>query len=48
MEQTGAPRDERSIYSGYGECGNSDCNCKAYLGGGDTCSNCGHNFGTHW
>ena len=34
--------------AGYGECSVSGCNCKAYMGNDQTCSNCGHSFQLHW
>ena len=34
--------------AGYGECSVSGCNCKAYMGQDETCSNCGHSFKLHW
>ncbi len=40
--------DERAVVQGYGNCGSSGCNCPAYGGNADTCTNCGHNFGTHY
>ncbi len=33
---------------GYGSCSSSGCNCQTYEGSGSTCSNCGHNYGTHY
>jgi hypothetical protein len=33
---------------GYGACSASGCYCKSYSGSADTCSNCGHNYATHW
>ena len=38
----------RRAHAGYGECSVSGCNCKAYMGQDDTCSNCGHSFKLHW
>jgi hypothetical protein len=35
-------------FFGYGRCGVQGCNCPAYGGSGDLCSNCGHNYGSHW
>jgi len=32
--------------AGYGNC--SLCECKAFLGSGDLCQNCYHNFDKHW
>jgi hypothetical protein len=43
-----AVRVEGEAAQGYGACSSSGCNCKAYGGSGDTCSNCGHNYATHW
>jgi hypothetical protein len=48
MIETTTPRDERAVVHGYEACGASGCNCQAYGGSGDTCTNCGHNFATHW
>lgn len=31
---------------GYGAC--SQCTCKAYMGSGDICGNCNHNYSFHW
>lgn len=31
---------------GYGAC--SQCSCKGYLGNGDLCGNCHHNYTMHW
>jgi hypothetical protein len=39
---------EEKIEQGYGACSASGCNCQGYAGSGDTCSNCGHNYQTHW
>jgi hypothetical protein len=39
---------EREAAQGYGACSSSGCNCQGYGGSGDTCTNCGHNFTTHW
>jgi hypothetical protein len=39
---------ECEVTHGYGACSASGCNCQAYGGSGDTCSNCGHNYATHW
>ena len=36
------------LRAGYGRCGVSGCNCPAYGGQGDLCSNCGHNYSSHW
>ncbi|MEA2721114.1 MAG: hypothetical protein QOJ39_2978 [Candidatus Eremiobacteraeota bacterium] len=47
MQNDGTPRDERAI-AGYGQCSAGGCNCQGYGGSADTCTNCGHNFGTHW
>jgi hypothetical protein len=41
-------RGEAMVDRGYGACSSSGCNCQAYGGSGDTCSNCGHNYQTHW
>ncbi len=38
----------RQAHAGYGECSVSGCNCKAYMGNDQTCSNCGHSFQLHW
>jgi hypothetical protein len=32
--------------SGYGAC--SKCSCQAYMGSGDLCENCQHNYSFHW
>jgi len=32
---------------GYGACSVSGCNCPAYMGNDNTCSNCGHNYQSH-
>jgi hypothetical protein len=48
MGQTSAPRDERLTTAGYGACGDSECNCQQFGGSANTCTNCGHNFATHW
>lgn len=34
--------------SGYGSCSVYGCNCRAYEGSGNTCSNCGHNYYRHY
>ena len=39
---------EAKAEQGYGACSSSGCNCQSYGGSGNTCSNCGHNFATHW
>ena len=39
---------EGRVEQGYGACSASGCNCQSYEGSANTCSNCGHNFGTHW
>jgi len=39
---------EEKAEQGYGACSSSGCNCQSYAGSGNTCSNCGHNFATHW
>ena len=31
---------------GYGAC--SQCSCKGYMGSGDICGNCHHNYSFHW
>jgi hypothetical protein len=31
---------------GYGAC--SQCSCQAYMGSGDLCGNCHHNYSFHW
>jgi hypothetical protein len=31
---------------GYGAC--SQCTCKGYMGSGDICGNCHHNYSFHW
>lgn len=31
---------------GYGAC--SQCSCKSYMGSGDICGNCNHNYSFHW
>ena len=41
-------RSENKVEQGYGACSSSGCNCQSYGGSGNTCSNCGHNFATHW
>lgn len=33
---------------GFGRCGESGCNCKAFKGRGDTCGNCGHAYRKHY
>ena len=51
-EQLKAPStaiaEETKVEKGYGACSSSGCNCPAYGGNGDLCSNCGHNYTTHW
>jgi hypothetical protein len=37
---------ERTERCGYGAC--SQCSCTAYLGNGDLCGNCQHNYSFHW
>lgn len=39
---------ETKLEPGYGACSASGCNCQSYGGSGNTCSNCGHNYQTHW
>jgi hypothetical protein len=39
---------ESKAEQGYGACSSSGCNCQSYAGSADTCSNCGHNYATHW
>ena len=34
-------------FSGYGRCG-ADCNCKAFEGVSNCCSNCSHSYARHW
>ncbi len=36
------------LRAGYGRCGVSGCNCPEYGGQADLCSNCGHNYSSHW
>ena len=45
---TALTANESKAEQGYGACSSSGCNCQSYAGSGDTCSNCGHNYATHW
>lgn len=44
----GLSLSSKGARAGYGECSVSGCNCKAYMGNDQTCSNCGHSFQLHW
>lgn len=46
--QSTAVESEAKVENGFGACSSSGCNCPAFGGSGDLCSNCGHNYGTHW
>lgn len=40
--------DDRAEYRcGFGECTVSGCICSAFMGSGDLCENCTHNFSFH-
>jgi hypothetical protein len=45
---TGDVPPSAPLHAGYGRCGVNGCNCPAYGGQGDLCSNCGHNYSSHW
>ena len=45
---TGEAPPSAPLRAGYGRCGASGCNCPAYGGQGDLCSNCGHAYGSHY
>ena len=36
------------LRAGYGRCSVSGCNCPSYMGNGELCGNCGHNYSLHW
>jgi hypothetical protein len=36
------------LKAGYGRCSASGCTCPAYMGQGELCGNCGHNYSLHW
>ncbi len=36
------------IRYGYGACSAWGCNCPAFMGNGNLCANCGHNYSFHW
>ncbi len=42
-ELPGAP-----LQAGYGRCSAPGCNCPSYMGQGQLCENCGHNYSMHW
>ena len=47
LQVAAAPLVEgETLPQGYGRC--SACICPAYGGNQDLCTNCGHNFATHW
>jgi hypothetical protein len=33
-------------HAGFGAC--SKCSCQSYMGSGDLCENCQHNYSFHW
>lgn len=35
-------------HAGYGQCSISGCPCRAFMGSGGLCANCGHQYGVHW
>jgi hypothetical protein len=45
---TNEPPRLTPLRAGYGRCGVNGCNCPAYGGNGNLCSNCGHNYSDHW
>ena len=36
------------IHGGWGACSFHWCNCPSFVGSGDLCANCGHNYSYHW
>ena len=44
----GLAMSAKKARAGYGACSASGCNCQAYMGSGDTCEKCGHNYSMHW
>jgi hypothetical protein len=45
---TGDEPNTPPLKAGYGRCSVSGCTCPAYMGQGDLCGNCGHNYSLHW
>jgi hypothetical protein len=39
--------DVAHIHDGYGYCTISGCPCQSYMGQGDLCTNCGHQYVMH-
>jgi hypothetical protein len=48
VPQRHAIRVAQPIRAGWGHCSSSGCPCRAFQGGGDLCTNCGHQYRDHW
>lgn len=48
LANPGSAHEPPEMRCGYGVCSISGCHCQGYMGNDNTCSNCGHNYGSHY